>query len=327
MGELADNKAWQCLMKEEQQSLTLTVSYSKSSWEVGEIMGITHYKYLELKERSERLFRLFHDFFSIYPALFSVNTPVDSRFKDYIEACIERRITRKQASDPFGDSSMYVAPIKTKFLLTQMELLKQSQEQHDQDTLKLILEFDRWNNWRILPRKIQQPSAYKRRNNRRDVFYLKYMCNLGSSKVQVLIDKYWYAGKKECYYFVVFDYDRFDDGYQIVPVKKNESTLEELSRLYIYVFDDKDLADVYGYLVIEFQYQKKSAKKGQMFWPSYRQTLEKAVNYKGVNNMDFYSEKLDYAYNNTDNRRIQRYNEKLAKAKKGQDRASDNLFY
>ena len=45
MDGLVDNKAWNCLTKEEQQSLSLSISYGKSSWEVGEIMGIVHYKY------------------------------------------------------------------------------------------------------------------------------------------------------------------------------------------------------------------------------------------------------------------------------------------
>lgn len=327
MEGLADNKAWQCLTKEEQQSLSLTISYGKSSWEVGEIMNITHYKYLELKERSEKLFRLFHDFFSIHPNIFKPCPCVDQRFIDYIEACIERRVTRKQASDPFGDSSMYVAPIRTKFLVKQMDCLKLSQDPWDIDTYKLIMEFDRWNNWRILPRKIQQPSAYKRRNNRRDIFYLKYMCSIPSDTVQVLLDKYWYMGNKSCYYFVLFDYDRFDEGYQVVPVKKSDSTLDELSKLYIYVFDDKDLADVYGYLVVEFQYGNKSAKKGQTFWPNYRQTLERSVNYKNVNNMDFYGEKLDFAYRNTDKKKLLAFEKDQKKKRRGERRVSDSSFY
>lgn len=321
-------KAWKCLTKEEQQSLSLTISYGKSSWEVGEIMGITHYKYLELKERSEKLFRLFHDFFSIHPALFRPNPCVDARFVDYIEACIERRITRKEASGSFGDSALYVMPIKTKFIVKQMNLLKDSEDPHDKDTLKLILEFDRWNNWRILPRVLQQPSAYKRRNNRRDLFYIKYMCTLDSDKVQVLIDKFWFSRKNPDYFFVVFDYDRFDDGYYIVPIKDKESTLDLLSKYYIYVFSDRDMADAYGYMVIDFYFGKKSPKKGQMFWPKYRQLISQAINYKNINNMDFYVEKLDYAYQNRDRQIIKRREERKKKAlQRGEKRANESSFY
>lgn len=55
-------KAWDCLTPTEQQSLFLQLSESKSSWEAGEILKLSHYKYLEIKERSEKFFRLFSDF-------------------------------------------------------------------------------------------------------------------------------------------------------------------------------------------------------------------------------------------------------------------------
>lgn len=58
----AQQKAWSCLMDKEQQSLFLQLSESKSSWEAGEILKLSHYKYLEIRERSEKFFRLFSDF-------------------------------------------------------------------------------------------------------------------------------------------------------------------------------------------------------------------------------------------------------------------------
>lgn len=58
----AQQKAWSCLIDKEQQSLFLQLSESKSSWETGEILKLSHYKYLEIRERSEKFFRLFSDF-------------------------------------------------------------------------------------------------------------------------------------------------------------------------------------------------------------------------------------------------------------------------
>lgn len=45
----------------------------------------------------------------------------------------------------------------------------------DMDTIRLIREFDRWNQFRILPVMLQQPSAYKRRVNRKYKAYIKYL--------------------------------------------------------------------------------------------------------------------------------------------------------
>lgn len=58
----AQQKAWSCLIDKEQQSLFLQLSENKSSWEAGEILKLSHYKYLEIRERSEKFFRLFSDF-------------------------------------------------------------------------------------------------------------------------------------------------------------------------------------------------------------------------------------------------------------------------
>ena len=43
MDGLVDNKEWNCLTKEELHSLSLSISYGKSSWDVVEIIGIVHY--------------------------------------------------------------------------------------------------------------------------------------------------------------------------------------------------------------------------------------------------------------------------------------------
>ena len=82
-------KAWDCLTPTEQQSLFLQLSESKSSWEAGEILKLSHYKYLEIKERSEKFFRLFSDFFEIHESIFRPDCPCERNFQDYIEACIQ----------------------------------------------------------------------------------------------------------------------------------------------------------------------------------------------------------------------------------------------
>lgn len=72
----AQQKAWSCLIDKEQQSLFLQLSESKSSWEAGEILKLSHYKYLEIRERSEKFFRLFLDFFEKHTSIFRPDCPV-----------------------------------------------------------------------------------------------------------------------------------------------------------------------------------------------------------------------------------------------------------
>ena len=97
------NKAWNLLTEKEKQALTLGLGYAKSSWEVGEMMGLSHYKFLELKERAERFFKLFEGYFSKYPSLVRPNS-LDDRFRDFIEGIIEKR---KGDLNQDYDSSLY----------------------------------------------------------------------------------------------------------------------------------------------------------------------------------------------------------------------------
>ena len=76
----AQQKAWSCLIDKEQQSLFLQLSESKSSWEAGEILKLSHYKYLEIRERSEKFFRLFSDFFELHTSIFRPDCPCERSF-------------------------------------------------------------------------------------------------------------------------------------------------------------------------------------------------------------------------------------------------------
>lgn len=163
----AQEKAWNCLTPKEQNSLFLQLTQGKSSWEAGEMMGISHYKYLEIKDRSQKFFRMFTEFYDIHPDLFRPNGSVEESFRDYMYACLEKRMKRSEASAFVGESSMLVNSVTQENLIRNMKRLKESGDTWDKDTWALIMEFDRWNNHRILPRLIQQPSAFKRRVNKK----------------------------------------------------------------------------------------------------------------------------------------------------------------
>lgn len=106
-----------------------------------------------------------------------------------MEGCLEKRLKRKEASLYTGDSAQLLPKVNTKNIERNMKRLKESEDEWDKDTLRLILEFDRWNNFRILPRMLQQPSAFKRRSNKRirytsNTYLIEYLigCTLNSEK-------------------------------------------------------------------------------------------------------------------------------------------------
>lgn len=292
--------AWDLLTPNEQNSLFLTLGKGLSSWESGEMLKIAHYKYLELKERAEKFFKMYTEYFEDCESLIRPQAPLDSRFKDYIYACIEKRLTKPKAIQHTGDSSLCIGRVSREHILKNMAILKESDNPWDIKLFKLIMEFDRWNNWRILPRSIQAPSAYKRRNNKREKIYIGYMNKLPTYKVSAIYDIYKYSRRKPskgCYYICLISKELFTDGYEVIPVKMDEDTISSLSKLFIYVFQEKEFADILGYQVTSFESKINKPTLGQKFWPQFRDNIQRAVNYGAVNNIDFYTERLDMAYN------------------------------
>lgn len=297
----AQTKAWNCLTEKEQQSLFLQLSENKSTWESGEILKLSHYKYIEIRERSTKFFRLFSDFFELHEAIFRPDCPCERNFQDYIEGCIEKRLKRKDAAVYSGDSTLQLPKVTTENILRNMQRLKESNDPWDIDTKRLILEFDRWNNARILPALIQQPSAFKRRINKKDKIYIKYLLRkIPTWMLRRLEERFKHIRKRkdsQRYWVALIHRDLYKDGYKVIPVKRDLEVVNEFSKCYIYVFDEKDAADAFGFMIANYFIRTADVKLGQKFWPEYRQCLESAVNYNQVNNIEFSVKNLDVAYN------------------------------
>lgn len=295
----AQQKAWSCLTRVEQQSLFLHTSEGKSSWEAGSMMNISHYKYIEIRERSEKFFRMFADFFEKHNSIFRPDCPCERNFQDFIEGVIEHRLKKRDAVVYTGDSTQQITKVSRKNLIRNMKYLKESEDNWDLDSRRLIFEFDRWNNFRILPSILQQPSAFKRRINKKDKIYIKYLLKrIPTWVLEKLKERFYYKVKpsKKKWWVALISPDLYTDGYYLLPIRPEEEVLKEMNRFYIYVFDDKEDADTFGYLVTSFYERTAKVISGQKFWPEYRYLVQKAINYNAVNNIEFNVKRLDNAY-------------------------------
>lgn len=296
----AQLKAWNCLTEKEQQSLFLRLSENKSTWEAGEILGLSHYKYIEIRERSEKFFKMFTEFFEKRSAIFRPDCPCERNFQDFIEGCLEKRLTRKQSIDYCGDSTQILSRVNTKNIIRNMARLKESEDPWDKDTINLIWEFDRWNNYRILPSLWQQPSAYKRRLNKKDKIYIKYLLlRFPEWAHDRLRERFYYKNRyknTKRYWVTLISDKRYKDGYKVMPVRPEEDIVNEFTRFYLYVFDNKEDADTFGFLVSTYFIKTNEVKLGQKFWPEYRDCVQRALNYNQVNNIDFTVKQLDSVY-------------------------------
>lgn len=296
----AQEKAWNCLTKKEQNSLFLQLTQGKSSWEAGEMMGISHYKYLEIKDRSQKFFKMFAEFYEAHTDLFRPHGAVEETFRDYMYACLEKRMKRSEASAYVGESSHLVSEVTHKNIIRNMKRLKESGDTWDKDTWNLIMEFDRWNNYRILPRLIQQPSAFKRRRNKKYKIYIKYTLDkVKPWLIKRIKERYYYKAKPSMpKYWVCLVSEALypEKGFFLLPIRQEKEIIDEMSGYYFYVFETKQDAEDFGFMVSRYRAKTANVRLGQSFWSTFMSIIEKAKNYNEVNNIDFSVRSLDNAY-------------------------------
>ena len=280
---MKEDKTWDILTSDEQTAITLSLSHGKSSWEVGEIMGKSHYKYLEISARAKRFYKLFIEYFADHGQLFPEGVIIDDRFRDYIEKAILDRLPLKHILNFIGDKEYTIARKRRTHIVNQMKSLRSQSK--GRDTHDLILEFDRWNNFRILPQEIQEPSAFKRREKTKEKNRLKLVSKLPPMSIDLIVNRYKYEGKLKCLYLPLVD-KRHAAGFVIVPVKKHTTTISGISYLGLPLFEKRDTAKDYIILVHDFiEDDTKSCVKGLHFWPQFRVLNKSAHNYDRLENI------------------------------------------
>lgn len=280
-----NKNAFKILKKEEQASLTLKNIQGKSSWQAGEILKKSHYKYLEISTRAAKFFELFNQHYNLYETLVPFELPINEHFKRYIELCIEKRLkigdTIKLIDNPLYQKNSTREPLICEGILD----LKHSKSIHAQNLYNAIMEFDRYNNFRILPKLVQEPSGFKRRNKTR---FKKHLT------ISVTLQPYTLFRIKEIFQlntkllqnegFVALTH--YPHSQDIIRVNAGKDVLKRFSAISLYVFKEKDKAEEYIQLVFEYLSQtQKDPRKGQIFWPTFRNLIKESLNYNEVNNI------------------------------------------
>ena len=158
------------------------------------------------------------------------------------------------------------------------------------------MEFDRWNNYRILPRILQAPTPFKRRSTKKDKVYLSFLNRIPDFKIRAMVDIYWRHGKPEKRYYCAFISTIFPDGYTVVPIVRKKNVVQEITDTKIYIFEDRLDAEEFGLLVSQYFLNTAGISRAMKFWKRYRELIQNAINYREINNMDFTCENLEMAY-------------------------------
>lgn len=274
--------AWSCLTKNEQNCLYYNLSHGKSSWEIGKMMGVTHYKVLELKNRAETLFKIFSDYFEKHPSLIRPSCPISIRFRDYIYALMMRRLPKEEALYFVDDSTWFMVPIRDKQIEAGMVRLKYSEDEWDKDLYLLVVEFDRWNSFRILPRGLQKESPYTRRSNRKVKNLYHYMHKIPAGKYQALKMAYQKSAKaKDVLFAVIFDPKALRE-YEVMRVANTQENITSFSKMNLFLFNTIEDATAFGSLLRDYFaiYKKEdSQKRRTRCWKDLDPISKRAINY------------------------------------------------
>ena len=316
-----NSDAWDILNDDEKAAASLSLGHNKSTWEAGEIMSKAHFKYLEIQKRSRKFLEIFTNHFDKYDGLFpiSLSRVLSFPFKEYLQLTMIDRMHISKASKAMEDSSYNIASRRNKFIIHEIEKLKKLDTEDSLAMYGLIMDFDRWNNFRILPMEIQEPSAFKRRNKAKDVKHLKKIISLPQYSVFKLVDRYAYNGKFEKIYVVIIS-PHLPDKYQVITPKNKAITIKELSSIGLFIFDSRAKADEFGALIAGyFLGDPKNCKTGQLFWPEFREISILAINYRELRHIHKSRTYLDQAI----------FDKDLVKKRKNQlSRVEDvNKFY
>jgi len=297
--EQIDEQVWDVLTTDEQTAITLSLSYGKSSWEVGEIMGKSHYKYLEICARAQRFFKLFSEYFTKHEQLFPEGLIVDPSFQEYMEKAILKRLPIKTIITSMEEKEYKEFRKRNKEITEKMKVI--NKQKLGRDLYNLILEFDRWNNHRILSPELQEPSAFKRRNKTKEKNRIKLIAELPEVSVQLIMEKYKYKAKGKKYFLPLVT-PIFQLGFVIIPIKADYATTAAITEMGFPFFKKKEVAKEFIIKVQDYTRPKWDEFKisGIKFWPEYRVLLKKAVNYNKLENKKPHRDFYEPPFNDTD---------------------------
>lgn len=282
--ETLDKKAWKILTEHEQLSLSLKHGYNKSSWEAGEIVGRAHYKFLEIEARAKQFLKMFSEHFKLYDEVIPDYVPMNAEVRQYFKLTIEKRLPIGEAVKKIGKSDFSKGSIRNQKIISNLERMLNSTSAIDKNIALLIFDFDRWNNFRILPRDIQEPSAFKRRNKNYDIRNIRNLLTITPFSWKLIIGRY---DVKQGYpdktlYMPIFS--SFNLKKTMLRVKYTIPVVEELSKIGLFLFTREERATQFRDLVCKYDMKTrgKSCVDGQQFWPLYREASKFSLNYNAI---------------------------------------------
>lgn len=274
--------AWGLLLEDEKMALSLQLGMDKSSWESGEIMNRSHYKYLEIKYRAEFFLKMFTEHLELFDTIFPDYITGDKLVIAYFRLTIEKRNKPMKALEMlFKEFGRTPKVYLNDQIVQQFKKWEKEDNAYNKACLTIIRDFDRWNNFRILPKELQEPSAFKRRIKncyKKQIRVTHAIHELAINKLNQV-----YGTKRSPCMYVGLS---CQGTTTILKLKINRGSLGILNQVGLYGFKDEKTATTYITSIAEYLGKgKKGCIDGLDFWPNFREIITTAVNYQQVMNI------------------------------------------
>lgn len=289
MNNEAFHKALNILSPEEKLAVSLMRVERKSTWEAGEIMQKSHYKFLEIKARGEQFITIFTEHYTIHNVLVPDEAihPLIRAFRHWAKATIGERLKTKEVYLKLEKEGITKKECR-EAVYAVMAYMKVSEKVAIRNFYNLLVEFDKWNNFRILPRDFQEPSAFKRRNKTRQKKNLKYLLNMPEKVVQFLINDFALAPKSKSLlkaYIPLYRKDEPETSENLL-IYASEVNLKRLSKAgYPFFRNPEYSADLLRLIILFGESDSHTPKFGQQFWPKFRIAIMRAENFLELENL------------------------------------------
>lgn len=293
MPVVMNKQAWEILSKDEQLALSLQLGMDKSSWESGEIMAKSHYKYLEIKYRAEHFLKMFTEHLELYDFIIPEYVTGDKLIIHYFRLCIQERKKPLEAIKELTliSKANVHKPMINERIIKQLKIWDNEDNAHNKTIHNLVKDFDRWNNFRILPKECQEPSAFKRRVKNAYKKQIRTVCSIHELAIKKI--KRLYRTKKCPSMYIPLISNR---KVKILRLRINRNSLNVVNTIGLYAFNKKKDAKEYIHALYHYLGKgKKNCNDGLEFWPMYRAIIQRARNYGIVMQISASRKYLQYA--------------------------------
>lgn len=275
--EAHQQRAYDYLFEKEQTILSLIVINERSFKEVAAIMDISPYKVKEIYFRAKKFFVMFSEHFEIYDTIFPKSLNFSRTFLKYVEQLLLRKADL-MGNPEFRELSML--KVRTRFWVDLIQILESvpiNSNPHFAAALNLLMEFDKWNERRILPKAFQKPSGFDRR--RLKVFKKLKDTITGISDIGLQYIKNKFENLEGKVFTVIVN----SKGPEIVPFVLNTSSFLYFTKNGLLIFDSRSRATELGTLIFTFsKLEGKTTHSAYRFWSEYRVLIFYAINIEEI---------------------------------------------